>query len=80
MYAARLNSFAMPQAAWHIPSVASSKASKCIARIRAGGVVVSKARLAKSATSIIDHPKLRIAGLPNRKAGRLKGAGGTKRG
>jgi hypothetical protein len=62
----------MHQVAWHIPSVGSSKASKCLSRIRSGGVVVSKTRLVKSATSIVDHPKLRIAGLPNRKAGSLK--------
>jgi hypothetical protein len=49
--------------------------SRTRTRIRAGGVVIPKSRLIKDAQdereSYVEHKKLRIAGLPNRRAGHL---------
>jgi hypothetical protein len=56
--------------------VGALRSTKVLSRIRAGGVVVSKARLAQdvlaSGACVTGQRKLRIAGLPNRKAASLK--------
>jgi hypothetical protein len=46
-----------------------------ISRIRAGGVVASRLRLATDAASPVERKKLRISGLPNRKGANLKKRG-----
>jgi hypothetical protein len=55
----------------------AARATKILTRIRAGGVVTSRTRLAKDvqndpSCTLTACRKLRIAGLPNRKAGSLK--------
>jgi hypothetical protein len=57
--------------------VGALRGTKILSRIRAGGVVVSRAKLAKDvasdpSASITSHKKMRVAGLPNRKASSLK--------
>ena len=60
---------------WQILTVAI-KRSEAAPRVRAGGVVVAKHRLIKAvkadpSDNLTTNRKLRIAGLPNRKAGQL---------
>ncbi|MCK6549060.1 hypothetical protein L6R52_24665 [Myxococcota bacterium] len=57
--------------------MSSTHGTKLLSRIRAGGVVESKARIARDVhaelgASLVGNRKLRIAGLPNRKASSLK--------
>jgi hypothetical protein len=61
----------------HSTVVGSSRGTKLLGRIRAGGVVTSKMRLAQDAlhdpgASLMAFRKLRVGGLPNRKAANLK--------
>lgn len=53
------------------------RGTKLLSRIRSGGVVISRARLAKElqadpSANVVAFRKLRIAGLPNRRAASLK--------
>lgn len=61
--------------AWSVS--VTKRGAKIVSRLRAGGVVLSKSRVLKQISgdptqTVVSSRKLRVAGLPNRKAASLK--------